>query len=300
MKKLPILMVAAALAVLLFVRFACEPGTADRSVEVRLVGLEVTGGANSSSISVEGSCTSLKFIAQRKGWHVIGIDKTSSRLVSFTDDNGTDLAAPYRRNVIRELATDIAVDPTNPRGMLRTLRRKDPTWWVMNEERTVRRGVPAYAFALASSRLPAKGARELTVDARVTFILSKGESTARRTDVDLTPGTILQFGTLQLHVVAVPSDVEKPEGRCFGLQWAHPGLNLDKRIVAIRFLAPDGAEIPSSTFYSIFGWDEGNRETSTNLYVLPEEPEKVTVEVTWFEEDARVTVPVKVRSGLGF
>lgn len=251
------------------------PAAGDSAVAIELVSLTASkpvedfDGSLTFAPQLSGGGTSLTLLLTSKAPHFIGFDPKSSRLVAFTDDAGTDLAASAEEGSF------------------------------LGVERPFGAGVSSDGkkcqVCVTVSGTPKSGATKLVLDATLGLICGKEETSVEQKDVAMAPQSKIEIGP-------IPLVVESAEEQEFGDIKFVVGLTSSEprdAIKAIEFLAEDGTIIESQAMgsYSLGFNEEKTYQTSHGLKA---KPDKVTVRITYYADVETITIPVKIETGVGF
>jgi hypothetical protein len=148
---------------------------------------------------------------------------------------------------------------------------------------------------IRADKRPAEGAVGLRLKADLVLKCGAGEKIAETKNASLAKGTKLAGGPLEFKVTEVGN-----EG--FGDSKMSLALETEGDIAAIKqiaFFGADGKEIKSRRM----GWSSsgfGGKMTHQINYGLDKKVDQVTAKITYFEKIEAVTVPVDLKTGLGF
>jgi hypothetical protein len=144
--------------------------------------------------------------------------------------------------------------------------------------------------------LPAKDAREITLQGVLVFRSATRQTTAEQADVQLTDGNLITAGPYELGIGKVTApDAPQANGHVTLMLQAHQDLS---EIVSIKFFDAAGNEVPSSER----GWGSsgaGSTLSTYQNYDLAQKPDAVTVKITYWTDLRDIEVPLDVKIGLG-
>jgi len=200
------------------------------------------------------------------GKPILSVDADKSRIVSFTDDAGTDLKAGAPTGFFSWVK-------------LSTAFRDEPIETGILEIRT--------------KTLPATKAQRITLDAVVALVSASG-TTEKKGKVALKKGTKIEFGP-------VPMTVSNVEASSFGGSKLSVQFSSDKNMDAIKeieFLDAGGKRIDARSMGTgSFGM--GGKKTYTKTFGLPKKLDAVTVRIVSHAKMQTIEVPLKVSMGVG-
>ncbi|MCG3178406.1 MAG: hypothetical protein BIFFINMI_00733 [Phycisphaerae bacterium] len=200
---------------------------------------------------------------------LIGMDEGASKLTTFTDDVGADLAKEDKEQQDRVFFGQSGL------GSL-----------------MVGEGGKMALLNITGRKAPAAGNRELFVAADLVLLYSDGTTKVESVKgVSTKAGTEVKAGPITMTV----DDRNFGNGEnVMGLRYGDDGGRISK----IRILDSEGTDIGGEN-----GWGRSVQNdvvTMTRYYRLPQETKTVTVEVTYFKDVRRVRTPLalSVRAGL--
>lgn len=237
-----------------------------------VVGLRVTkplGEAKFSRMAVDRPTgTGLAVKVRRADRYLLGIDDAASSLGVFRDDKGTNL-------IVRGAP-------------------ESPPDWIGYPVRVSDDGHEC-VFEIVSERTPAPGARSLHAEADVVLKFGRGEQTVMQRGLALKPGGRLTAGPVPMTIKSVQED-----------GWGDvrmivtfTSLRSGEPIKHLAFLGPEGKAID----YQIVSQGRigfAGLETYETSYGLHRKVARVTVRMTYFTSVGKLTVPVKLKAGVGF
>jgi hypothetical protein len=206
----------------------------------------------------------LWFAYSDKGRTILGLKTEAFALESLADDKGTNLAAG-----------DVA---------------RLGSWPELSEDRH------RIAFSLETEKMPAAGAREIRIKAKVVVLCGAEPKTGQAKDVKLAEGTEVSVGALKavLQNVSEETSDGKP-ARSVEFQSEQSFAAIQK----VAFLDAEGKPIESSEYGSSTGSD-GDKTVYGKTWLVVTEAEQVTIEVTWFDKVEEIVLPADFKVGVGF
>jgi hypothetical protein len=267
---------------------------ANSPVRVQVLGLSVsrparkpeTGGdgAEMSMFGANGMPgTQLTLLLTTKR-QIVEVERKTSRVTSFTDDKGTNLAASDRPG-----AENGFLDRVRPDGH-------------------------AAILELHSDTLPAAGASKLIAAAEITLRFGEGEKSIEPTEIDLNVGGRFRLGRTE---VTVKKDSNAAGGFSLGFPLGPLGPPANEKngggnktavtlsakaslsmLKSLTFLALDGTEITSHESGRSRSTFPGNEQHEAT-YFLDRDVTKVKLKAVQFEKLVSIKVPVAVEAGIG-
>jgi len=267
MKTLAFCAVAAAAIVVA----AAGPLDEDDRAAVQVVGLAVArplpGDKGKQSLTGHRTGTVLTLAVTRPGKHLLGIDEKLSVLEAFTDDRGTKLVGESDR-------------------MLRTY-FDGKTWTAPDGKRCL--------FEVLSRRVPARGARRVTLKGRMVVQCGRDGATAEQAHFRLAKDSRLKIGPAPMKVTGV----QRGDKTTIFTMSTKSAVD---RIAAIRFYEADGNEIDTQLLDKAVVGFMGNTFYDWTYCLKTDKPryvESVTARVEYFNKIEKIAVPVNVSAGVG-
>jgi hypothetical protein len=215
--------------------------------------------------------TTITLLLSQPEKSVIGIDENASKLTSFTDDRGTDLAKAEGNSAS----------------------------WISAVFSKISEDGKLVAAPIRSNATPAAGAREITLKATIVLRCGGAQKTSEQKDVPLAAaGTKISAGPTTLAI----AKSNKSAGN--ELVGAQKSVTLTSKtpldaIKSIAFLDQAGKEIRSHvSAHSTMTF--GAMSTYDATYSLEQNVDTATVRVTYYEKIENVSVPVDLKVGVGF
>jgi len=231
--------------------------------------VENSAGMMTFAPMVNGGGTSMTFQVTSTGRHFVGFDEKASKIVAFTDDQGTDLAAGAEEGNSFSFSGPFSAS-VSPDGK-------------------------ACQASVTVQGIPKTGASKLSFDGTLAIRCGKNEKTEEQKDVALEPKTEITVGP-------TPLTIEAAEDQDFGEVKFMLTLNSSKprdAIKLIEFLDEKGNAIESESMGGgSFGF--GDEMTYQTNHGLKAKPDKVTVRITYYSDMETIEVPVKIETGVGF
>lgn len=229
--------------------------------------VENTEGMMTFAPLVNGGGTSLTFLVSAGDRQFVGFDSAASKIVAFTDDQGTDLAASARDG------NSFGFGPFNAA--------------LSSDGKLCQASVTVQG-------VPKSGATKLTFDGTLAIRCGKNEKTEEQKDVALEAQSAIKIGP-------TPLVVESVQDQDFGDVKFMVVLNSSQprdAIKSIEFLDADGKVIEQQGMGSgSFGF--GDEMTYQTNHGLKAKVDKITVRITYYADVETITVPVKIETGLG-
>ncbi len=195
---------------------------------------------------------------------IIDVDEKASKLLSFTDDRGTDFSK------------DI------PKRFGRT--------WLGSSPKISKDG-HSCIVEVRTTKIPKANAGQIALKANIALSCGAGEKTERVENVALKAGTTFKVGTMNIKI----DKAGKPD-------WGNAKLSIDfssqqdlVNIKTLEFFGPDGQKIKASPSSSI----SQNNRMLMKSYKLDKMVDTVTLAVTYFDKIESVVVPIDIRTGIG-
>lgn len=211
--------------------------------------------------------TSLHIRLTRKDKYFVELDEEASKLLSFSDEKGTDLSKARTRRF--------------GRGWL-------GHWTQISKDGH------SCIFEARSGLLPAAGARELRLKANLVMVCGAGEKTAEQKNLVLKKGSRLAAGPVRLEIKSVKQIDRSGMEMLLETESKASFVQIKK----LRFIGPDGKEIKHQVMGSgRMGF--AGRFTYYRSFGLAKKVASVSVEVTYFEKVDRLSVPLNVKTGVG-
>ncbi|NIA07274.1 MAG: hypothetical protein GWP14_06515 [Actinobacteria bacterium] len=209
-----------------------------------------------------GTTLHVKIMQQDK--FIIDVDDKASKLLSFTDDKGTDLSKQKQKRFGQG--------------------------WLASFPKIAEDG-QSCIIEIRSDRLPKAEAGQITVKAQIALTCGSGEKTERVENVSLKPDITLNVGPMAIKI----AKVGKPD-------WGNAKLNIQlstkqnlANIKTVEFFDTDGQEIKSRQTGSM----SSNNVVFMKSYNLDKKVDTATISVTYFEKVESVTVPIDIRASVG-
>jgi len=217
--------------------------------------------------------TQLTLVATTIRGSIIGMHETASKLRTLSDDLGNDLR--WWRHV------------KPPK------RRRDE--WLQPGDQPGER----YRFQIAGLDVPADGASTIKLDAEVVFVRATRLKTVAAKDVKLTPGTKVGLGLTQMEIVGMSKARRDRYGEhAFGLKYTEKDDALGIRIKDIRFYNGQGKHLTLDRGGWVLAGEHGDQRIQ--YYQVEQKLEKITIELTYWEDARDVRVPLDIDIGVGF
>jgi hypothetical protein len=201
---------------------------------------------------------------------IISIDQNESKVLSFTDDKGTDLmAAP---------ASD---DPFNKPGLSYMTPQSGG-------------GLLSAIVDLKASGLPAKGATSVTISGQVVAETAGDPKQVTVPDAEIKPGTTLGIGAMSVKIGSVRMETNSWDKKViFSVTFNCP-QSLDF-ISKIQFFDPQGNEVDAHKS----SWGGGDFLGYMAEYELKQKMDHAKVIVSYWTDLKNVTVPFTIKTGVG-
>ena len=203
---------------------------------------------------------------------IVDLDEKASKITAFTDDKGTDLLKNETKKGLGGFSFGF--------GPLSASVSPDKHHCTVE---------------IRAENRPVEGAVGIRLKADLVLKCGVGEKVAETKDANLAKGTKLAGGPLDFKVAEVGNE-------SFGDAKMSLSLETEGDIAAIKqiaFFDADGKEIKSRRM----GWSSsgfGGKMTHHINYGLDKQVDQATAKITYFEKIEAVTVPVDVKTGLGF
>ena len=203
---------------------------------------------------------------EQPGRQIIDLDEKASNLKAFTDDKGTVLGKPGKPGF-------------------------GDSWLS---------GFPHIADdhqsctpEILSKKLPAAGARELTIQGTIALVVGSNEKTAKIETV-LKKGKKVKLGPVDAEI----SEVGDPDWGDKKLVVTFRGSESFDAIREVIFKGPDGKVIESGGAGSS-SMTMGSKSVYTRSFGLAKKVDKVAIEIKYFDKLETVKVPLDLKVGLG-
>jgi hypothetical protein len=237
-----------------------------------LVGPDFQSGPDTLRFSNNGMGpgTRLALVVSRPSGGLIDFNSRAAHLTTFADDKGTDLLTA----------------PKPPTG-------ERPSACIGS---IITDNGAAASVSIDSPRLPAKGARAITIRGVLVFRVATDQAAAEQADVPLAQGAEVTAGPYHLRIDELSKRDEPGNSAAVSLTLrAHQEL---WTIASITFLDPAGKEVPAFKCSWSNGGD-GDNPQAYQTYNLARKPEHVTVRITYWSNPRNIQVPVDLTIGLG-
>ncbi|MCD4823123.1 MAG: hypothetical protein K8S55_00820 [Phycisphaerae bacterium] len=221
---------------------------------------------NRSMVSGVDTGTSIYFLVTDKKATFIKLDEKASKLVSLTDDKGTDLT----------------------QSKTKTRRWGRPKW--LGSSSKISDDKHSLSFAIKGPSRPAKGATKILVKAKMVAIVGSDVKTGEQKDVPVKIGSKITAGPHPLEI----SKLGKGWNKKLPFTITIHGTKSFDAIKSVTFLDAAGKEIESKK--------SGSSRTHKSYgitYALGKKVDTVTVKIAYFAKVTPVEIPVDVKVGLG-
>ena len=195
---------------------------------------------------------------------IISVNRDGSKLVSFTDDRGTDFSKHIPKRFGR-------------------------TWLGFSPK--ISKDGHSCIVEVRTTKIPKANAGQIALKANIALSCGAGEKTERVENVALKAGTTFKVGTMNIKI----DKAGKPD-------WGNAKLSIDfssqqdlVNIKTLEFFGPDGQKIKASPSSSI----SQNNRMLMKSYKLDKMVDTVTLAVTYFDKRESVVVPVSISAGIG-
>ena len=259
---IPSLTVAAAA-----VAVAAGPAGRKPEASVQVVGLQVTralpGDQRTQRLTGRKTGTAITLRVARRDRYLLGLDRKASRLIAFRDDRKTELVSESARLLGTWL---------------------DGRQWTSDDGREC-------IFDLLARRIPARGAREVSLHAELAFHCGVGAVTDEHAGFRLEKDRKLTVGALEMKI----SEVQRDPNATY-VTFSTP--EVPQKIARIAFLDADGKQIEAHNLgRSVVGF-MGNTIHETT-FGLKKRVDTVTLRIKHFRKIRKLTVPVNVTVSVG-
>ena len=211
--------------------------------------------------------TTVVLMVSFPGGGMLKLDTKASKLDKFADDKGTDLLKA-------------AGSTFNKSGF--------GTWPKISKDGK------AAMLELVSAGLPAKGAKEILASGTVVLKSATQKKTTVLKDVALKAGTKFTAGNVPFEI----TKAGKPSWGSDPLQ-VSVKTNADMSgIASVRFLGPDGKEIPSRSG-GTWRSRSGKFLSISTSYVLKKKVDSATIEIEHWTDMKQTDIPFSVTVSLG-
>jgi len=201
--------------------------------------------------------------------NIVGINIGESKLVSFTDDQGSDLAArPAEGSPGNEpgISTRLGFGPLVD-------------------------GKPSAIIRVTAPNQPARGAAGFSITGKVTVQTASQTNQVAAEKVALTSGTVFELGELKLTIC----DVRSKDGKCeVSLQSSQDLTSLAK----LDFYDAQGQKIESQVFSSNL-YTSGAKKKWSLSFRLQKTTAVAKIAATCWTDLKTVEVPIAVKTGVG-
>jgi hypothetical protein len=203
---------------------------------------------------------------------IVDLDEKASKITAFTDDKQTDLLKKETKKGFGGFSFGF--------GPLSASVSPDKHHCTVE---------------VRADNRPAEGAQAIRLKADLVLKCGAGEKVAETKNASLAKGTKLAGGPLEFKLIEVSNDG-------FGDSKMTLSLETEGDIAAIKqiaFFDANGKEIKSRRM----GWSSsgfGGKMTHQMNYGLEKQADKATSKITYFEKLEALTVPVDLKTGLGF
>jgi len=201
---------------------------------------------------------------------IVSIDQNKSKVISFTDDKGTDLMAAPASN-----------DPFNKPGFSYMPPQSED-------------GLPSAVVDLKAPGLPAKGATALNISGEVVAETAGDPEQVTVPDAAIQSNTVFSVGTMTLNIAGAQAKTNSWDKKVTFSVTFHCAQNLDA-ISKIQFFDAQGNEIEARKS----SWGGGDFFGYMVEYELKQKVDRAKVIVSYWTDLQTVTVPFTIKTGLG-
>jgi hypothetical protein len=246
---------------------------------VRLMGLQVIRSVSEAdedqAMMLAPPGTVLTMLVSSAGKRILGVNREASKLTAFTDDKGMDLGRKPENP-----------DPAN-------VRVADEWWLGPHRPLAVRSG--GCLVQVQTDHLPAAGATRIIFRANLVLECGANERTVRQEGLPLRNSAAITVGPVPLRITGV-EDVQDAGGMKMDVTFEHAkSLNVVK---GIRFIGPDGQPI-ESTYLGRMEMGPPDDPPYQTVCRLARKVDKVTVEITYYDQIEKLNVPVDLAATVG-
>ena len=259
-----------------------DAGSPDGGVKMQLISLKIVKPENktkktnktlkellTSSAPLRQTCDliELKILVDLPGKNILGLDDRASRLITFTDNLGTDLKSKAHYSLSPEKEKD-------------------------NHQAT---------FKLHSFRLPAPGATQIILKANMVIRCYEGQTTTEAKGLVPTKESTFMLGKMEVTVTeeGKGASIQFDHGKIPKTPIAFSAKTPLDFIKSVSFFGPDGKRLNEISSSSCSGGSEDNY-WFTRSYVLSKNVNSVTANIVHAEKVEEIIVPIELKFGVGF